>query len=61
MAIIQDYYNGACHIIVHDDYIIHDPVEIQKSIDKISKIVYQEAFRRHMEELETKKNGDGTA
>lgn len=52
MAVIQDYYNGPCHITVHDDYIIHDPAEVQKIIDRVSRIVINEEFRRYVQNQE---------
>lgn len=52
MAVIQDYYNGNCHIMVHDDYIIHDPAEVQKIIDRVSQIVINEEFRRYVKSQE---------
>lgn len=54
MAVIQDYYNGNCHITVHDDYIIHDPAEVQKIIDRVSQIVINEEFRRYVQNQEKK-------
>lgn len=54
MAVIRDYYNGLCHITVHDDYITHDPAEIQKIIDRVSQIVINEEFRRYIQSREGK-------
>ncbi len=54
MAVIKDYYNGSCHITVHDDYITHDPAEIQKIIDRVSQIVINEEFRRYIQNQEGK-------
>lgn len=47
MAIIQDYYNGPCHIIVHDDS-IQPPDEVERIIERVSKLVLDEEFRRHL-------------
>lgn len=55
MAVIQDYYNGNCHIVVHDDYIIRDPVEVQKIIDRVSRVVINEEFRRYVQSQEKQK------
>lgn len=48
MAVIQEYMNGACHITVYDDK-IQPPEEVQKIIDRVSRLVYSEELRRHME------------
>lgn len=55
MAVIQDYMNGACHIIVHDDQ-IRPPEEVKQIIGRVSRIVYNEELRKYME----KKNQEGT-
>lgn len=54
MAIIADYINGSCHIIVHDDY-IQPPDEVARIIDRVSQIIINEEMRRHMEQLEAEK------
>ena len=46
MAIIRDYMNGPCRIIVHDDSICA-PDEVQEIIDRVSKIVLSEELRRN--------------
>jgi len=51
MAVIKDYMNGACHIIVHDDC-IRPPDEVKRIIDRVSAIVINEEMRRHMEQKE---------
>ena len=48
MAVIKDYYNGPCHIIVHDDC-IRPPEEVKRIIDRVSEIVLAEELRRQME------------
>lgn len=50
MAIIKDYMNGPCHIIVYDDC-IKPPDEVARIIDRVSRIVISEELRRHMEQL----------
>lgn len=55
MAVVQDYMNGACHITVYDDKIC-SAEEVQQIIDRVSRIVYSEELRKHME----KKNREGT-
>lgn len=49
MAIIQEYMNGPCKITVHDDCIVKTPEEVQEIVDRVSRIVLQEEFRRHLE------------
>ena len=46
MAVIKDYMNGPCRIIVHDDYICA-PEEVQGIIDRVSTIVLSEELRRN--------------
>ncbi len=47
MAVIRDYHQGACHIIVHDDC-IRPPEEVKKIIARVSEIVINEEFRKYM-------------
>ncbi len=54
MAVIADYWNGSCHIIVHDDC-IRPPEEVKKIIYRVSQLVYQEDFRRYLQEKEKRK------
>ncbi len=54
MAVIQDYMNGACHITVYDDR-IRPPEEVKKIIDNVSMLVYSEELRKHMTEMEERK------
>ncbi len=49
MAVIRDYMNGPCRIIVRDDS-IRPPEEVKKIIDRVSEIVINEDFRRYMEQ-----------
>lgn len=46
MAIIKDYMDGSCRIIVHDDY-IRPKEEVQEIIDRVSRIVLGEELRRN--------------
>ncbi len=48
MAVIKDYMQGACHIIVHDDY-IRPPEEVERIIDRVSELVIAADMRRHMQ------------
>lgn len=54
MAVIKDYMNGACRIIVHDDY-IQPPEEVKKIIDRVSQITYEQELRRHMQRIKSEK------
>lgn len=56
VAIIKDYMNGTCHIIVHDDC-IRPPEEVKGIIDRVSAIVIAEELRRHMIRIEAQKGG----
>jgi len=40
MAIIADYWIGECHVIIHDDYIVKDPEEIEKIKKRMAEIYY---------------------
>lgn len=53
MAVIADYYNGPCHIIVHDDC-IESPENVKKIIDFVSQKAREAAFREYMKEKEKK-------
>lgn len=54
MAVVKDYMNGSCHILVHDDY-IKPPDEVKEIINRVSEIVIGQEMRRHMRELEQEK------
>lgn len=58
MAVIRDYMNGPCHIIVRDDS-IRPPEEVKKIIDRVSEIVINEEFRRYMEQKQKGQNQEG--
>ncbi len=45
MAVIRDYYNGDCHIIVHDDF-IRPPDEVKQIIDRVSELVINAEMAR---------------
>lgn len=53
MAVIRDFMQGECHIIVHDDY-IRPPEEVEKIIDRVSELVIAADMKRHMESLRNK-------
>ena len=46
MAVIRDYMDGLCRIVVHDDYICA-PEEVQGIVDRVSRIVLSEELRRN--------------
>ncbi len=48
MAVIKDYMNEGCHIIVHDDC-IRPPEEVKEIIKRVSRIVIEEELRRQRE------------
>lgn len=47
MAVVRDYMNGPCRIIIHDDCICA-PEEVQGIVDRVSRIVLSEELRRNM-------------
>lgn len=52
MAVIRDYMNGPCRIIVHDDSICA-PEEVQGIVDRVSAIVLSEELRRNTSKEKT--------
>lgn len=48
MAVIRDYKNGNCRIIVHDDN-IQPPDEVERIIERVSRIIIQEEIRKNLE------------
>jgi len=62
MAVVREYMNGNCRITVHDDsYINKSPEEVQAVIDRVSKLVIDEDFRRYAAALNEGKGTKGTA
>ena len=55
MAVIRDYMNGPCRIVVHDDFICA-PEDVQEIVDRVSRIVLGEELRRN---ALAKKRADG--
>lgn len=45
MAVIKDYMDGPCRIVVHDDFICA-PEEVQGIVDRVSRIALSEELRR---------------
>lgn len=41
MAVIKEYKQGECKIIVHDDYICA-PEEVEKIINNVSRIIWND-------------------
>ncbi len=52
MAVIKEYKQGECKIIVHDDYICA-PEEVGKIIDNVSRIIWNDLRSR---EIRKKRN-----
>jgi len=54
MAVVQDYMNGACRIIVHDDcYKDKSQEEVKEIIDRVSLLVLGEELHRQANENDT--------
>lgn len=49
MALIEEYMNGNCKISVYDDC-IQDPEEVQRIIERVSRLVIGEELKRAMQE-----------
>lgn len=47
MAIIEERIQGACKIIVHDDY-IRGPEEVKKIVDNVSRIIWNDLRGREL-------------
>lgn len=56
MGVIADYWDGPCHITVHDDC-IRPPEEVKRIIHRVSQLVYQEDFKRYLKEKREKEEG----
>lgn len=56
MAVIKEYMNGPCKITVYDDC-IQPPEEVEKIIERVSRIVLQEDFRRQHEMRQKQQEG----
>ncbi len=57
MAIIRDFYQGPCHIIVHDDS-IRPPEEVKKIIDRVSELVINAEIKRNLDKRRDGKDED---
>ncbi len=55
MAVIRDYMDGACRIIVHDDS-FRPPDEVKKIVGRVSQLVINEEIRKAMEAKKAEKN-----
>lgn len=56
MAVVRDYYNGACHVIIHDDsYKNRTQEEINESLKRIGEISYLNKICIALAEEEKKK------
>ena len=51
MAIIADYMDGNCHIVIHDDCLVKDPEEIEKIKRRMAEIYYS----RRLKDLEERR------
>lgn len=47
MAVIKEYKQGECKIIVHDDYICA-PEDVGKIIDNVSRIIWNDLRSREI-------------
>ncbi len=56
MAVIKEYMNGNCKIVIHDDS-IKGPEEVQAIIDRVSLLVLREEFRRTVERKQSENKG----
>lgn len=61
MALVESFTlkNGVTKAEIHDDYVCHDPVQIQKTLDEIGHIAYEALYAQKKKEL--KKQEDETA
>lgn len=47
MAVIKDYMDGECRIIVHDDS-IRPPEEVKEIVKRVSQLIINEEVRKSM-------------
>lgn len=48
--VVNDYYNGATHIVVCDDYITTDPEELKRMNDRVIDIYINDRLRKFRRE-----------
>lgn len=57
MAIVEDYYNGACHVIIHDDCCKDKTKEeIEATLKRIGEISYLNKVRIALAQQEKENN-----
>lgn len=54
MAVVKDYYNGPCHIRIHDDAITYDPKEIEKIHRDTSRIIVNALIAQKLKKEQNK-------
>ena len=60
MAVIKDYMDGPCRIIVHDDS-IRPPEEVKKIVERVSQMIINEEIRKAMAKKTAGKDKPGIA
>lgn len=45
--VVKDYYDGATHIVICDDYVTHDPEELKRINDRIIDIYVQNQLSQY--------------
>lgn len=57
MAVVKDYMDGNCRIVIHDDCCITDPDEVKKILDSIAEIYVRSRMKARLEEqMKTESN-----
>lgn len=52
-VVVKDIYLGHTHIIIHDDYIVKTPEEVQAILKRCAEIVKADERRQHIESAES--------
>lgn len=55
MAIVDDYMDGNCRIIIHDDYVAKTPKEQEKILKNLAETYVKYRLREAAEEVEKNK------
>lgn len=52
-VVVKDIYLGHTHVIIHDDFIVKTPEEVQQILKRCAEIVKADERRKHLESAES--------
>lgn len=52
-VVVKNFYLGHTHVIIHDDYIVKTPEEVQAILKRCAEIVKADERRKHIESAES--------